>query len=224
MFYEQGSEPDSINVSGNNGNVEEGKKSKKNGKKSDENSDDKNVKKKRFLGRFFKKHPVTASIICGLILAALVYGWKEIESNIERRADYRVASERMDSDNEIMLKMVCKPLVWNIRSEMLRGDMNQIDLFITDFVKTKNMQFIMLVESGGLVQLSTDKSKQGKSLEEKELVNLLKTDTITVMKEDNDEFVVAAPVMGYDSRLSTLIFGYKPESFTINEMKNTKKK
>ena len=171
------------------------------------------AKKKRpgTFRKFAKKHPLFTTIVCCLLAIVAVYFWKDIEGKREKNDVIEVATAKLDSANETMLKLLSKPLTWNIRSEMLRGNIDQVDLFLSDFVKENNFQFFMLVDPSGNVVLSTDKKLEGVPLEDSKLIELVNTDTTKVLKVEDGTLIVAAPVMGYDSRLSTLIFGYKPE-------------
>jgi len=167
--------------------------------------------------RFIRRHPVMTAVLFGLLAVIAVYFWKEIEGNLKKKAAIEVAMAKLDTTNQTMLELLCKPLVWNIRSEMLRGNMDQIDLFFTDFVKEKNFIFIMLVEPTGKVILSTDKRLEGNKLDDKDLEDLVSADSTSVNKNKDGIMIVSAPVMGYDKQLSTLIFGYRPETLLIEK-------
>jgi hypothetical protein len=61
--------------------------------------------------------------------------------------------------------------------------------------------------------ISTDKKFQGKSTKGMFDGNLLKTDSLVVENNDNKTLTIFTPVMGYDSRLATLVYSYTPEKF-----------
>jgi hypothetical protein len=119
----------------------------------------------------------------------------------------------MESKQE-MLVLFCKPLVWSVRSELLRRNLEQVDVLISDLVKEKNMESIHLVDPSGVLFLSTDKKLEGQPAGDGLDKNLLTTDSITVQMLDSF-IVVAAPVMGYDRRLATLVFYYKADGFVV---------
>lgn len=171
------------------------------------------------LSTFIKKYPVLAAIICGLIAVAIVYFWKDIQMKKAKGEITRKADEQLLQNNQDMLKLMCKPLVWSIRSEMLRGNMEQVNVFTTDLVKEKNFQFIHIVDPAGTIIVSTDKKLEGQPAEGKIDALALTTDSIMVMKKESNLLSVSAPVMGFEKRLATIIFYYKPVGFEVNSKK-----
>jgi len=174
------------------------------------------VKKPSAFSRFVKKHPVVVAILCGLLAVVAVYFWKEVEGNMKRKAVVEAATIQLQDTNKSMLKLFCKPLVWNVRSEMLRGNMEQVNLLISDLVKENHFQFIYLVDLNGKVMLSTNKKMEGQPIENENLRNTLSSDSTLVIQEEGNQIVLVSPVMGYDKKLATLVVGYLPESFNTD--------
>ncbi len=171
------------------------------------------VNKGSFRG-FVEKHPVLFTVLVALFVVLVVYFWKELEGRQERRAVVKAASLQLMESKQEMLVLFCKPLVWSVRSELLRRNLEQVDVLISDLVKEKNMESIHLVDPSGVLFLSTDKKLEGQPAGDGLDKNLLTTDSITVQMLDSF-IVVAAPVMGYDRRLATLVFYYKADGFVV---------
>ena len=163
---------------------------------------------------FVEKHPVLFTVLVALFVVLVVYFWKELEGRQERRAVVKAASLQLMESKQEMLVLFCKPLVWSVRSELLRRNLEQVDVLISDLVKEKNMESIHLVDPAGVLFLSTDKKLEGQPAGDRLDKNLLTTDSIAVQMLDSF-IVVAAPVMGYDRRLATLVFHYRAEGFVV---------
>lgn len=161
---------------------------------------------------FLKKHPTLSVAIVGLILVMVVFLWKEIQRRQESKRLHTEMTVKMEEKNIEMLQLLGKPMVWSIRNEMLRSNMEQINVFMADFVKEKNMQFMHLIDTEGVFISSTNKRLEGLPVGEMFDVGLLKSETIEVRVSQNQSFIMAAPVMGYDKRLATLILEYKTDN------------
>lgn len=171
-------------------------------------------KKPSFIRRFIRKHPLFTAIICGLMAVILMYFAKEVEGNWQRKAVVKAASEKLMENDETMLKLLCKPLVWSIRSEMLRGNMEQVNLLISDLVKGKNFLYIHLVDANGKVLLSTNKKMEEQPIDNGKIEHAMLADSVVLMREDNRVITVVAPVMGFDRQLSSLVLSYRSEDFS----------
>lgn len=184
-----------------------------------ETSDVLKEKKPSFFSRFVKKHPVITAVLFGLLAVVLVYFWKEVEGNYQRKAVIEEATTQLQNNNELMLKLISKPLVWNIRAEMLRGNMEQVDLLMNNLVKEKNFQYIHLVEPDGNVLLSTNKQMQGQSLDNGIIWKALLNDSTVVLVDKANVITVVAPVMGFDERMATLVISYESKPFQNTTVK-----
>lgn len=169
---------------------------------------------KGFFRNFIEKHPVLFTVLVALFVVLVVYFWKEVEGRQERRDVVKAAALQLMESKQEMLVLFCKPLVWSVRSELLRRNLEQVDVLISDLVKEKNMESIHLVDPAGVLFLSTDKKLEGQPAGDRLDKNLLTTDSIAVQMLDSF-IVVAAPVMGYDRRLATLVFHYRAEGFVV---------
>ncbi len=164
--------------------------------------------------RFIKKYALISTTLIGLAAVFVVYVWKDSEGNKQKEEVIEMATIRLQEKNYELLTLLCKPLVWSIRSEMLRGNIEQVNIFTTDLVKEKNFQFIHLIEPFGTILISTNKRLEGQPAGTMFNTDILTTDsTIVRPAEDGKTLIVASPVMGYDKRLGTLILSYMSDEF-----------
>ncbi len=185
-------------------------------KSSDENGGS-NKNNSTFWG-LIKKHSTITAIIIGLMAIAVVYLWKDIESANQKSTIENTAKTQIIDNQKALLKLVAKPFVWSIRTEMLLGNLEQVNILIIDMVKENNFVFIHVIEPNGNVLLSTNKRIEGQPIGDEIDSKLLNVDSPFIMSNNLNKFVVSAPIMGVDRRLATLVFGYTPKEFiTIKE-------
>ncbi|MGK2862088.1 MAG: hypothetical protein ACSLE0_09160 [Chitinophagaceae bacterium] len=174
---------------------------------------EKNERNKSSFFHFIKKHPVIFTALIGIIAVVAVYLWKDRESVLQLEKVEKLATTQIMQNNQEMLKLIAKPLIWSIRAEMMRGNMEQVNIFTTDLVREKNFQFIYLIEPGGNIIISTDKKLEGQTAIGMFDAKLVQTDSVIVEVRGDDLLTLAAPVMGYDKKLAILVINYAPQKF-----------
>lgn len=168
---------------------------------------------------FIKRNPVLTTALIGILAVIAVYFWKDIQGNKQKAAIEQMAEARLLENNQTMLKLMAKPLVWSIRAEMLRGNMEQVNIFTTDLVKEKNFQFIYMIDPEGKIIVSTDKKLEGQHAKGMFEPALLQTDSVIVINNEKGMLTVAAPVMGFDKQLAVIVLSYAAPGFKgINEI------
>lgn len=152
-------------------------------------------------------------IIVALVLLAGLWIWKAIEMRSVRKEAERenervreTAVSLITGERGEHLKQLVKPFVWAVRSEMLRGNMEGVNLYLQDMVKEKNFQRIQVADTRGIVVASTDKKMEGRPLTDGG--GLLTTDSTVVNNVGDSAWVVSSPIMGFNNRLGTLLIDY----------------
>ncbi|MEO6546702.1 MAG: hypothetical protein ABIN94_01835 [Ferruginibacter sp.] len=161
------------------------------------------------------KKIVIIIIITGLILLATLWIWKSIEirnikndTTTEKKELQQYAIKQVRQSHETHLKLLAKPLVWAIRTEMLSNNISQVNIYSNDLVKEKNFQKITIANDKGIVILSTNKKEEGKEFASVGNLAYLKAND-TMIDNINDTLVVmSSPIMGFNSRLGTVIITY----------------
>nr|WP_294897667.1 hypothetical protein [uncultured Pedobacter sp.] len=150
-----------------------------------------------------------------LVLLAVgvgIYFYKDYQLNHVRKDLSAQADSALVNQNKVMLTMSAKPLVWAIRSEMLRNNLDEIDVFNTDLVKEKNVMEVTLLNAVGKIINSTDKKLEG-TMAQDTYMNYLKTDSVKVFALSDSTARLVAPVMGYQSKLGVVILNYRIAKF-----------
>lgn len=167
------------------------------------------TKRPSAFSRFTRKHPLATAIMAGILLAGLVWLGKDIEASFEQKRLVEAANEQIQVNQEAAMTLLAKPLVWNIRAEWMRGNKEQVELMLVDVIKGSGLLYLHFLNMSGKVVVSTDKRLEGLALEDPAVIAVLGSDTTSIVKKDTkaETIVLVAPVMGYDSRLGTLVMG-----------------
>jgi hypothetical protein len=158
---------------------------------------------------------VAAGVI--ILLFAALWIWKAIEiSNLKKENEKKEtllkqkANELLLQSDYKYLKLLAKPYVWAIRTEMMKGNIEAVNLYANDMVKEKSFQTITVVDDKGMVISSTNKKLEGKSYASVGNAAYLSNDSTLVNKVGDAALEVSSPVMGFNKRIGTLIFNYTP--------------
>ena len=160
-----------------------------------------------------KKILITIGV--ALVLLIGIWIWKSIEiKNIRSKAesDYQElkgqAIRGIIASKEEQLKLLAKPYVWAVRAELMKGNINQVNLYALDMIKEKNIMRIAIANDSGMIVSSTNKKDEGKPFSSiGEAVDLNLNDTRVENKGDS-VLIVTSPIMGFDKRLGTLFIKY----------------
>jgi len=160
-----------------------------------------------------KKLLITIGV--ALVLLITVWIWKSIEiSNVRGKAerDHQALKEQaikgIVTSKEEQLKLLTIPYVWAVRTEMMKGNINQINLYALDLIKEKNFQRIAIANDSGIIVSSTDKKDEGKPFTSIGEVAALTNNDTMVENTGDSVLIVTSPIMGFNKRLGTLFFKY----------------
>ncbi len=170
---------------------------------------------KSFFSSAKNKILVAAGVI--VVLFAALWIWKAVEiSNLKKENEKKEALlqqkavELLRQSDYRYLKLLAKPYVWAIRTEMMKGNIDAVNLYANDMVKEKYFQTITVVDDKGVVVSSTNKKLEGKPFASVGNAAYLSNDSTVVNKVDAATLEVSSPVMGFNKRIGTLIFNYMP--------------
>lgn len=155
------------------------------------------------------------TILIALLLIVGLWIWKSIEtSNIRKNADTEQESLKQEAKGLIVrahehhLRLLAKPFVWAVRSEMMQGNMSQVNLYMNEMVKEKNFQRIALVNDKGVIVSSTNKKDEGKPFSTIGNNSDLTNNDTNLQTLQDSVINMSSPVMGFNNRLGTLVIKY----------------
>lgn len=155
-------------------------------------------------------------ILVAVVLLAALWIWKNIQINNEQKEAERKkqllqeqASALITNSHKEHLKLLAKPYVWAVRSELLKGNINQVNLYANEMVKEKNVRSIVVANDKGVIISSTNKKNEGQQFSSVGKPNYLTSDTTIVENINDSIMVMSSPVMGFNNRLGTMMITYK---------------
>jgi hypothetical protein len=160
----------------------------------------------------------------GILLVSLIgmFIWKVIAvKNMEKKMEaQRVKlverSEQIVSDNtRDFLRLTTIPLVWAVRKEMIKENYDQIDEYLTRFIKERNMKQILVVKSDGTIAVATDKKIEGMSVSSLYPTQIMEQGDINISVDKDGNLQVVAPIMGLNARIGTLILIYQVQKINF---------
>ncbi len=159
-----------------------------------------------------------AGVFIGIIV--VLFAWKmiavsKVESDMAKKLDGERAlitqQAREYADKQYMREeeRFGQVLSWAVRGELIRHNLDQVDQYMSEIVRMKDTERVVLIGEEGQLLLSTDKrleEAKGTEIFPKEILNLQK---ITVKSDVDGRKLLVVPVMGLNKKIATLVVSYK---------------
>jgi len=106
-------------------------------------------------------------VLIVIIISVLLWNYWKIyflERKMEKEKIGIITSYemRLDSLNAVQMQLTAKTFSWAIRSELLRGNKDQINQYFNEFIKTNGIVKLQLITTeNSRVEISTDKKDEG---------------------------------------------------------------
>lgn len=154
--------------------------------------------------------------ILSIVMLATIWIWKNIQINdINREAERKnellreETSSIINKSHKTYLKLFVKPYAWAIRSELLTGNIKQVNLYSNEMVKEEDVLGVIVSNGSGVIISSTNKKNEGNSISGIAPSNYEKSDSIIVETINDSTLLVVSPIMGFNNRLGTLMITYR---------------
>jgi hypothetical protein len=167
---------------------------------------------KKSLAKTMVRHWRLVGALLLVLATAGTYVWKNVAVSRARAALAQNAGQFVDEQNRSCLRLAAVPLVWAVRSEMMRGNYDQVNQYLTRFVKEPGMKELLVAGADGRVVAATDKRREGASVSTA-FPSAPGVDTITVTPGENGEIMVSAPIMGLNDKLGVLVMVSSPPRY-----------
>jgi hypothetical protein len=162
-------------------------------------------KQNKFLG-FILRHKIIFGLLI-VILVLIAYHMITINSLENEFAEKTNTLKKefvlqIDSMRVANLQQTIMVLSWAVRSELNRGNLEEVNQFFLNFVKEKDIRMISLINpQNSKIILSTDKKNEGQMVTDKQILDV--TD-LTVMA-DSSQLQVVVPIMGLNAVSGVLV-------------------
>ena len=156
-------------------------------------------------------------VLIGVII--FVFAWKQIAvSKVESDANKVIEKERalitqqarehadkQYKEEEIRFGQV---LAWAVRSELIRGNLDQIGIYLNQIVKQVGAHRIVLIDNKGELSVSTDsrlKDAKNNDLYAKDVINV---HNVTIESDVDGNKLLIAPISDFNKRIAVLVVSY----------------
>ncbi len=147
-----------------------------------------------------------------VVLVAAMFLWKVIAvRSVEKKSEQIISSR-----TEELLRLTAIPFAWTIRKEMQKEDYDQINEYLTSFIKEPHIKMALVVKVDGTVAAATDKKLEGKQFSSFYPSELLTPNDVRVSKDKDGNILLVGPLMGLNARLGTSLIVYEPEKLALN--------
>jgi hypothetical protein len=150
-----------------------------------------------------------------MLLLAAMYGWKNIAvRNAEKETLKQTEKMTETTDhlliekNRALMRMTAIPLSWVVRTEIPKGNYENIDQYFNQIIKEDHFKVILLAATDGKIMVATDKKMEGANLAQYYPSSFLEQYETTVTHLNDEDLVAVAPVMGLTAKLGVLILVY----------------
>lgn len=164
---------------------------------------------------FLVTHWHSITILLLVLAVAGMYVWKNAAVTSATAQVSERANRIITEQNKSYLRLAAVPLTWAVRSEMIRNNYDQINQYLSQFVKEKNMKEIIVAKPDGTIVVATNKKREGTSTTSAFPPTVLQEDKTTVTTLQNGDIMVVSPVMGLSTKLGVLILLYAPASYNL---------
>jgi hypothetical protein len=168
------------------------------------------------------KRNILILVIVALVLLAIVWLWKTLEiSHVKKQAETEKQTIKTQAQSNIMqaheahLMLLTKPMVWALRTEMMQGNLGQVNLYLSDMVKEKNIQRIVIADPKGRIIASTNKKDEGQPFANIGPGLNINANATTVVHAGDSVLTATSPIMGFNNRLGTLLIKYNVPKTTF---------
>lgn len=174
------------------------------------------ARKKSFIRTLFRNWRLVGVLLL-VLFAAGTYLWKGIAVKRAKAAVTERAAEVIGEQARANLRLAALPMVWAVRSEMMRGNMEQVGEYLNQFVKEPNMKELAVAAPDGRIVAATDKRREGAAAADAFPADVLKAEAITATSREDGSILVAAPIMGLNARLGTLVMVSSFPAFSLEK-------
>lgn len=109
------------------------------------------------------------------------------------------------------------PLAWAIRREMMAGNLDQVDQYVTDLVKQEGFESVAVAKADGVIAVASDRRQVGAAFGSLYAERYLTAEQITAEETAPGQWLLVVPVMGLTARLGTVVIEYRAPPFSLEE-------
>ncbi|MEI6764550.1 MAG: hypothetical protein WCM76_02850 [Bacteroidota bacterium] len=157
-----------------------------------------------------------------IAVPVIIYFVKDIQINNLKKDHEKEISAMQEKANAKVAEMnrgnlisVSRVFSWAVRSEIQRGNAENVGMYMTELVKIPNIQQALYVDNSGNVVQSTDAKYKGMACSNIFADAILNNNDIKISDRENGDLMVVSPVMGIGTRLGSVVITYTPQKLNF---------
>lgn len=162
---------------------------------------DKNNLMARF-GNFLKQHPTQSVIFAGIVVVLSFWVFFSAKNNnLAKRYETKIILQK-DSLNTHHMMNNARIFSWAVRSELTRGNMEQVKQFFDNYLETGMIIRVMLVNpEDGTVLISTNKKDEGTKIDDSKII----TASSVIHIDKLNSYYIVNLIMGLDKKIGIVV-------------------
>jgi len=171
--------------------------------------------------------PIIAVVIIAVIGVAII-GWLYVSKGIAvRQAQAAAMAQRAEWVKQVdahhadtvkqSLTLFGMPLAWAIRREMMAGNLDQVDQYVSDLVKLKGVERVTVATADGVIAVASDRGEVGATFGSLYAERYLSVGQIVAEETAPGQWLLVVPVMGLTARLGTVAIDYQAPPAALRE-------
>lgn len=109
------------------------------------------------------------------------------------------------------------PLAWAIRRELMADNLDQVDQYVTDLVKQKGFERVVVAKADGAVAVASNRKQLGASFASLYPERYLSAEQISAEETAPGKWLVVLPILGLNARLGTVAIDYQAPPFSLGQ-------
>ncbi|MGA7181069.1 MAG: hypothetical protein WBX11_16005 [Thiobacillaceae bacterium] len=162
---------------------------------------------------------IAVAIIAWLSISKVVAVRHVEDAAAAQRAELvkQAASQQTERVRQSLL-MFSVPMGWALRREMMAENLDQVNQYVTDLVKLKGFEEVVVAKTDGSIVVASDRKHVGAAFSSLFPERYLSADKISVEETAPGKWLVMVPIMGLNARLGTVAIEYEtPPSSTLGQ-------
>ncbi|HUX63319.1 hypothetical protein [Sulfuricella sp.] len=167
-------------------------------------------------------------LIVVVAISVAIIGWLYVSKGMAvRHVEEAAAAQRAELVKQAearqtetvrqSLTMFGVPLAWAIRREMMADNLDQVDQSVTDLVKQKGFERVVVAKADGSVMVASDRKHKGAAFSRLYAERYLGAEQISAEETGPGKWLVVVPIMGLNARLGTVAMDYQAPASTLGQ-------
>ncbi|MEQ9426755.1 MAG: hypothetical protein RJQ09_20190 [Cyclobacteriaceae bacterium] len=165
---------------------------------------------------YWRKNRPFFLVIGVLLLVILVQVWilknrtSNLETNMKKQQNELIDYSKLllESTGSEYLGLMTKTFAWAIRAEMIKENYDQINLYIIQLIREKNVREVIVTDENGLIVASSNKKFEQQDFSTFYSPDLIASKEVTTSFTEDNTIILTSPIMSFNDQLGNIMISY----------------